>query len=196
MPTVVVIPVKSFRLAKQRLSPTLDEQQREALGQALAGHTASQVESAGLLPLIVTADPQVAEWATVAGFPSLADPGTGLDDAARVGTEWAMASDSSWIVLHSDLPLLDRDDVIALDTLSHHGLAPLAPSADGGTSAIGSIGGFDFSYGPGSFHTHLARLPDAAVVFRVGLAHDVDSPNDLTTAMATTRGRWLAESIA
>lgn len=191
MPTVAVIPVKSFRFGKQRLSALLDEAQRERLGQALAEHTASTAEQAGLIPLIVTADPEVVVWATESGFPSLADPGVGLDAAAVTGTEWASSADSRWVVLHGDLPLVDTSDLEALLSLAEKGESILAPSADGGTSAIGSSGGFDFTFGPGSFHRHLARLPHATVVFRTGLAHDVDEPNDLTTAMATRRGAWI-----
>ena len=195
MPTVAVIPVKSFRFGKQRLSATLDGTQRQRLGRALAEHTASTAEETGLIPLVVTADAEVAVWATDAGFPSLADPGGGLDGAARTGAEWAGAADSRWMVIHSDLPLVATSDLEVLAALSRSGEPFLAPSSDGGTSAIGSFGSFDFSFGPGSFHRHLARLGDAKVVFRTGLAHDIDEPNDLWTATSTPRGAWIRELL-
>ena len=195
VPTVAVIPVKSFRFGKQRLSAALDEQRREMLGRALAERTASTAEQAGLIPLIVTADSDVAVWATDTGFPSLSDPGEGLDAAARTGTAWAQAGDSRWVVLHSDLPLIVTSDLDALASLSERGESFLAPSADGGTSAIGSTGDFDFSFGPGSFNRHLARLGDTKVVFRIGLAHDVDEPNDLWTALSTPRGAWMRDLL-
>ena len=195
VPTVAVIPVKSFRLAKQRLAETLDPRRRESLGRALAEHTATAAESAGLTPLIVTADADVASWATSVGFPSLADPDRGLNAAAVAGAMWAASARLPWVVLHSDLPLLDETDLVDLSEMSEDRESFLAPSADGGTSAIGSTGAFDFSFGPGSFHRHLARLPSARVVVRAGLAHDVDAPNDLHTAMTTERGRWLVEVV-
>jgi 2-phospho-L-lactate guanylyltransferase len=190
-----VIPVKSFRLAKQRLSEALDAGQRERLGRALAEHTAVVTEAVGLIPLIVTADAEVAAWATNVGFPSLPDPGIGLDAAAHAGTLWAASAGIPWVVLHCDLPLLQEADLEDLVSKSENGEPFLAPSADGGTSAIGSTGAFEFSFGPGSFHRHLARLPRARIVFRPGLAHDVDAPNDLRTAMTTARGEWLVEIV-
>lgn len=195
MPTVAVIPVKSFRLAKQRLAEALDPGRRESLGRALAEHTATAAESAGLTPLIVTADPEVAGWATGIGFPSLPDPDSGLNAAADTGAKWAVSAGLPWVVLHSDLPLLAESDLTDLLTMSEDGDSFLAPSADGGTSAIGSTGAFDFSFGPGSFHRHLARLPSARIVVRTGLAHDVDAPNDLRTAMTSERGGWLVEVV-
>ena len=44
--------------------------------------------------------------------------------------------------------------------------AVVAPSADGGTSALGGKGDAFFSYGPGSFHRHLGSSPTAAIVAR------------------------------
>lgn len=195
VPTVAVIPVKSFRFGKQRLSAALGETQRVRLGRALAERTASVTAEAGLIPVIVTADPEVSFWATAAGFPRLGDPGTGLDDAARTGTMWADAADSRWVVLHSDLPLVDTSDLETLASLSVGAEPFLAPSADGGTSAIGSSGSFEFSFGPGSFHRHLAKLGEPRIVFRTGLAHDLDLPNDLLTAMSTPRGAWIRDLL-
>jgi 2-phospho-L-lactate guanylyltransferase len=195
MPLVVIVPVKSFRSGKQRLHDTLDDRTRQRLGVALAHHVASTVESARQVPLIVTADPEVAEWATSTGFPTLADPGDGLNAAASAGVEWAGHTDSAWLVLHSDLPLLTANDVEALTAPIDNGSAVLAPSSDGGTSAIGSRGHFTFAYGVASFHRHLTRLDRPAVVVRRGLALDIDSPADFGAATASDAGRWLADAM-
>jgi 2-phospho-L-lactate guanylyltransferase len=195
VPTVVIIPIKSFRLGKLRLSDALEDGRRHTLGRALAGHTAEVVEKTGLIPLIVTADPQVAEWATTSGFPSLPDSGAGLTGAATIGVEWARASGSRWIVLHGDLPLLSTSDVAAVAKPLSTGQAVIAPSSDGGTSAIGSDSEFRFEFGVGSFHRHLPRLPGAEIVVRTGLALDVDSPNDLAAAAASPRGTWLRDIL-
>ena len=195
MPVVVIIPVKSFRTGKRRLNDTLDDAARGRLNAALALHVASTVESAGIVPLVVTGDPEVAEWATTTGFPTLADPGGGLDGAAAAGVEWAGHSDSEWLVLHSDLPLLSSADVEALTEPLVSGNAVLAPSSDGGTSAIGSRGGFSFEFGVSSFHRHLARLHRVVIVARRGLALDIDSRADLQAALAAPGGAWLAEAM-
>jgi 2-phospho-L-lactate guanylyltransferase len=188
VPEVFVIPIKSFRLGKQRLAGALDEDQRRDLGRRLAGHVASIVEAAGMLPLIVAGDDEVAEWALGAGFPILTDPGLGLDAAASAGVEWALQSSSTWVVLHADLPHLTRHDALALGLRVRDGTEVIAPSADGGTSAIGAQREVHFSYGPASFHRHLARLTEPLVVARGGLLLDIDSPNDLEALSASRRG--------
>jgi 2-phospho-L-lactate guanylyltransferase len=179
VPEVAIIPVKSFRMGKQRLATAVSTAERERLGRALAGHVAETVETAGLIPLVVTGDAEVASWATAAGFPSLADPGDGLDAAAAAGVRWAGHTGSAWIVLHGDLPLLSTEDVSAVAGVVRRGGAVIAPSSDGGTSAIGWEEPFDFAFGAGSFHRHLARLPSPTIIARAGLLLDVDSPDDL-----------------
>lgn len=188
MPEVAIIPVKSFRMGKQRLVGSVGSVDRENLGRRLAGHVAATVESAGLIPLVVTADTDVAAWATESGFPSLPDPGDGLDAAASAGVDWAAHSGSDWVVLHSDLPLLSHGDVTALAEVVRSGSPAIAPSSDGGTSAIGWRGRFDFSFGVGSFHRHLARLESPRIVARTGLLLDIDSPDDLMAALGLVPG--------
>ena len=193
MISVAVIPVKSFALGKQRLSSALDGETRARLGRALAEHVASTMAMGGLMPLIVTADPDVAEWARGAGFASLTDPGTGLDEAAAAGREWALEEGRAWMVVHSDLPLLHPSDVAALSGPLSRGRTVIAPSADGGTAAIGATTTARFSFGNASFHRHLRDLNDPVIVARPGLLLDIDSPRDLDAAATTSRGRWLVE---
>lgn len=195
MVNTVVIPVKSFSLGKRRLSSAVDPDVRARLGRGLANHVASTVVGAGLVPLIVTADPEVAEWSTRTGFPSLADQGAGLDAAALTGVDWSRNVGPTWLVLHSDLPLLTAKDVECLAAALEARESVIAPSADGGTSAIGGREPIEFSFGVSSFHRHLSRLPDPGVIARTGLLHDLDSPTDLDSSSTTPRGRWVAELI-
>ena len=193
VPTVVIIPVKSFRLGKQRLASALDDAQRSRLGRALATHVAETVEEAGLLAMFVTGDPEVAAWATSSGFPSLPDPGQGLNAAAAAGVEWADRSRSSWIVLHSDLPLLQAED---LGALANTRTDVIAPSSDGGTSAISARSSIEFAFGPASFHKHLPQLRSPTIVARTGLLLDIDSPFDLSSALSHPRGRWMRTALS
>lgn len=194
MPTVAIIPVKSFALGKQRLTGALDPGRRTALARGLADHVATTVSDVGVMPLIVTADAHVAEWATRAGFPSVADPGVGLNAAASAGVAWADQAHGEWLVLHADLPLIGADDITALSTALQDGPV-LAPSSDGGTSAIGTRGPHDFSFGPASFHRHLRMFPDARIVTRSGLLLDVDSRSDLEAALSAPQGGWINDLI-
>lgn len=194
VPTVAVIPVKSFALGKGRLSGMLTPEQRALLAKAMAAHVSASAEQAGWTPVVVTADESVAEWATRRGIPSITDPGDGLSAAASVGAEWASQSGSRWVILHSDLPLLTSTDLHRFWQAGENGDA-IAPSADGGTSAITATAEIDFTYGPASFSRHLARLDDATIISLPGLLHDVDSPDDLDSVLDHPRGRWIEDVI-
>jgi len=195
VPIVAILPVKPFRLGKERLAESLTVDARVALAQAFAIHTADTSASAGLIPLIVAGDYDVAEWALIRGIPTVDDPGIDLSAAAAAGVEWARAAGCSWIVIHCDLPLLQVREVAVLATALEKTGAVIAPSADGGTSALGGSEPLEFAYGPVSFHRHLARIPETTVVVRPGLLHDVDSPADLVSARRHPRGLWLADVI-
>jgi 2-phospho-L-lactate/phosphoenolpyruvate guanylyltransferase len=173
------------------LSPTL----RAALLRALAERTATTAADAGLVPILVAGDAVVAEWAIRNGLASVPDPGSGLDAAAAAGVDWARESASSWLVVHCDLPLLTVGEMAKLAELAPTSSGVIAPSADGGSSAIGGRGEFRFAYGPASFGRHLARAPGMTIVASPGLLHDVDSYRDLTSAMGHPRGRWLREVL-
>lgn len=195
MPIVAILPVKPFRLGKERLAESLTPEARVSLGQAFATRTADTSASAGLVPLIVASDHEVAEWALIRGIPTVDDPGTDLSAAAAAGVEWALGAECAWIVLHCDLPLLQVGELTELVSAIEGSGAVIAPSADGGTSALGATEPIDFAYGPGSFHRHLARMPEAVVIARTGLLHDVDLPGDLTSARLHHRGKWLETVI-
>ncbi len=192
MPTIAIIPVKSFSGGNLRLSSAIDDTHRRALGRALAGHVARTVVECDLVPLIVTGDPEVASWATVSGFSTIPDPGTGLNAAAATGTEWASHTRSKWTIIHADLPLLRPEDLIAVTEVTGD---VIAPSSDGGTSALSATGTIEFEYGPASFHRHLNRLDSPTVVARPGLLHDIDSPADLDSALHHPLGSWMSGYI-
>ena len=158
-------------------------------------HVSNVVVESDLLPVLVTADPDVATWAAGRGIPSVPDPGAGLSAAAASGVDWAVRSGSHWLILHSDLPMLTSIDLQAFVAAMGAGDV-IAPSSDGGTSAISSSQEIDFAFGPGSFSRHLARLANPSVIARPGLLHDVDSPADLDAARAHPLGRWIEGVLA
>jgi 2-phospho-L-lactate guanylyltransferase len=193
VPTVAILPVKSFRLGKRRMADHLSDDARSGLGRALAERTAALAVDAGLIPVLVAGDGEVAEWAIIHGFPAIPDPGEGLDGAAMAGARWAIEAASEWIVVHADLPLLIAAELIELNEALSGAGSVIAPSADGGTSALGTSGQAVFSYGPGSFHRHLGSFPTAAIVARPGLLHDIDTFSDLESARQHPRGAWLSD---
>jgi 2-phospho-L-lactate guanylyltransferase (CobY/MobA/RfbA family) len=76
----------------------------------------------------------------------------------------------------------------------------IAPSHDGGTSLVAGHTRFPFTYGPGSFHRHVAAATavsasPAAIVVRPGLALDLDTAEDLAVAGTLPAGAWIAGTL-
>ncbi len=194
MSVAVVVPVKSFSLAKARLADVFSTEARASVGRALADRVVTVVAEAGAEPLVVGGDEGVLGWARDRGIRATVAP-PGLNAAAAMVT--TLTAGRPWAVLHADLPLLSAADVVpAFDVVAGGGYV-LAPSSDGGTALLGGHGTVTFSYGPASFHRHLAALADRdpLVLVRTGLLLDLDSPADLTAALRHPRGRWLAEFL-
>lgn len=179
---IIGIPIRSFETAKQRLAGHLTPEERRTVAELLAGH--ALVTAAALTDVvIVTGDAGVRRWAEQRSVEAIDDDGT-LDSAATAVAIRAGAA--PWGVLHADLPTLTHHDLeAALVGFAGRGTA-IAPSWDGGTSLIMSSGRFAFSYGPGSFHRHVAHRPESAIIIRPGLALDVDEPEHLASMV---RGR-------
>lgn len=195
VPVTAIVPIRSFEHGKGRLSSDLHPDQRNRLALGMAQRTVDAAESALLLPVIVTAAEEVRTWAVDLGLLVLPEISAGLDSAARVGTAWAVSNGMSWAVIHSDLPLVTSAALAELADLADSGRDVIAPSADGGTTAVSSAGPIAFTYGPGSFHRHLAQLDEPTVLAKLGTLHDLDSLHDLNAALAHPEGAWLAEIV-
>jgi 2-phospho-L-lactate guanylyltransferase len=191
MPVAAIIPIRSFIHGKERLASALDPETRHTLAISMADRTVLAAEEAWLLPAIVTADPGVVGWATSLGVAVIEEAGGGLNRAAADGVKWAAANKMQWVVLHSDLPLVTGSDLEGIGAAVESGTAVLAPSADGGTTALSSPRPIAFRYGPASAHLHLAQMADVEIVARTGLLHDLDSLGDLESAMEHPEGQWL-----
>ena len=192
---LIAIPLKPFGVAKQRLSPVLDSQQRRRLGKAVAAHVITTALGTGSMVAVVTGDDGVAAWANRLGASTIAEPpGGGLDGAAAAAVTEARRRDLAWMILHADLPTLSPTDLsAALAAIPAVGVV-LAPSHNGGTSLVAaSLDRFPFSYGPVSFRRHLSAAcrHDPRVLVRAGLALDLDGPHDLVIASRLPAGRWL-----
>jgi 2-phospho-L-lactate guanylyltransferase len=178
--TAVLVPVKSFALAKRRLAPALDPPARAALARRMA--TTVVGAARGLPVAVVCDDDEVATWARSVGAEVVWRPGRGLNGAVTDGVaHLAAAGVGRVVVAHADLPLADD-----LRPLADGDGVTLVPDRrhDGTNVAVVPAGaGFVFAYGAGSFPRHRAEaarlgLP-CAVAHRPTLAWDVDVPADL-----------------
>jgi 2-phospho-L-lactate guanylyltransferase len=176
----VLVPVKAFSLAKERLAPALSAAERSALARDLA---TGVVLSVSPLPVAVVCDDQdVADWASELGAKVIWAPGEGLNAAVAHGVEQLESLGVEFIVVaHGDIP--EPRHLRSLPQFD--GITIVPDRHDDGTNVIrlprGS--GFAFSYGPGSFSRHVAEAGRLALPLSIlrddELAIDIDVPGDL-----------------
>jgi 2-phospho-L-lactate guanylyltransferase len=196
---LIAIPVKPFGVAKRRLAPVLDAEQRSRVGRAVAAHVITTARATGCRVAVVTADRGVLAWAGRLGVEVVDELGEdGLNQAAATAVSAARRIDHAWMILHADLPALTESELRDALAALPRGGALLAPSHNGGTSLIAAdLESFPFAYGRASFGRHfaaVARLPHRILV-RPGFALDLDGPEDLATIVRLPAGDWLADLI-
>lgn len=175
---VAVMPFKGGSGRKSRLGGVLDETQRADLSIAMALKVLGCLADCRAVDDILLLAPERPDWASV-GWRR--DEGGGLNaELSRLRDDLATAD---IVILHADLPLIEFADVDAL--LNGGADAAIAPDRHRlGTNALALRGGlpFEFAFGPCSFARHRAQAPHVAIVDRLGLRLDVDTPNDLEAA--------------
>jgi 2-phospho-L-lactate guanylyltransferase len=190
MPTVAILPVKTFTEAKRRLRTGLSPGARRALAEAMfcdvliALRRCTQVQ----LVLVVSADHGAQQIAGGYGAEVLEDREQGHNVAAAHGIERALRSGAQCVVLvPGDCPALDPDE---LDALLVREVPPrsvlVVPDRHGtGTNALvlRPPDALAPSFGPDSCERHLAHARDGdvhgEVVHVPTLALDVDTSEDL-----------------
>jgi 2-phospho-L-lactate/phosphoenolpyruvate guanylyltransferase len=192
----VVVPIKDFRRAKQRLSSVLTPDERIELARRMATHVITIAVPHDVY--VVCDDHEVAAFAEALGAEVLWRPNLGLNGAIAAGVEHIADAVDRVVVAHSDLPLarsfvslLDADDVAIV--ADRHGR---------GTNAIALPTGapFTFRFGPGSFAAHRreAARHDLKVtrIHDDGLSWDVDTPDDLAHSDLATFLAWLPKRFS
>lgn len=177
MRSAVVIPVKSFTMAKGRLADTLTPAQREELARTCAE---TVLRAASPLPVyVVCSDDSVAQWATSLGAHAVLCTTPGLDVAVAAGRTAVTADGFDHVIVaHADLPLAQRLEHIAVAgsvtmvTDRHHD----------GTNVLSfpTASAFTTAYGPGSFDNHIHTAE--ALGLRYEVIHDESLSLDLDTA--------------
>jgi 2-phospho-L-lactate guanylyltransferase len=206
---VAVVPLRSFRNGKTRLSPVLSREEREALlHRSAAGVVAAAIDSGVVETVIVISpDAEALEWGAQlgAGVVSLEQSGDmpGLNGAITAAREWALARGAeAMISLFADLPWLSADDLRDMAALGE--AVVLGPDRRGeGTNALllrlaGAGKHFRFAFGDNSLtlHREEARRLDLAVAVHEarGIGFDLDTPRDWADFLAAA-GDECAEPL-
>jgi 2-phospho-L-lactate/phosphoenolpyruvate guanylyltransferase len=183
-----VLPFRSLRNAKSRLSDRLTCAERHLLALDLLNRAIAAMIDGGVTQLaIVTLDAELAEAGLNPRAELLIQTHGGLNTAIRQGQDWAVdAGADALLVLLPDLPLIDPEDIQALIRAAGDGSAVIAPDRHGtGTNALllSPPDAIMPVFGERSASRHrlalaLADLP-LTDVQRPGIHLDLDTPDDL-----------------
>lgn len=163
MTTWAVIPVKTLRQTKSRLTAVLSPSERAALTQQMLRHTIDVLQNAGVVDsvLVVSRDTAVVQLATQQDARTLAEPpDAGLNGAVQAGCRLAALNQAERVlVLPADLPFLTTADVaLVLANNSANNIVICPDRHEQGTNALllPAQAVFEFQFGPDSFRKHVA----------------------------------------
>ncbi len=181
-----IIPVKSLREGKGRLSTVLGAAERNALNIELLDHMLSVTAAfpGASRTIVVSPDQDVLDRAEAAGAQSLLDTAGDLNAALdRAACHAADDGADGILIVPVDLPQSRPGDLLALASCGH-GVA-IAPDRRGiGTNAlyVAPPDALPFRFGDNSFLAHLAVARDAGLSAEIltlpNLAFDIDTPDD------------------
>lgn len=186
-----IVPVKPLRRGKSRLAGALSEDERTELNRSLLQNTLKtfsdlkEVEEV----LVISRDPQALAIARQYGARTVREDGqpelnTALKRATVIAQVYATRG---VLILPADLPLVTRDDVLAL--IERAGESPsvvIAPDRHGtGTNAllISPAGLIEYDFGENSFQRHCQQAKEVGAHLEIvdlpTLGLDLDLPQDL-----------------
>ncbi|TRZ74364.1 MAG: 2-phospho-L-lactate guanylyltransferase [Actinobacteria bacterium] len=178
----VVIPIKAFGQAKDRLSGVLTADQRNRLARATARGVLESVRGAPVF--VVCNDHDVSDWAQTHGATVLFQSGTGLNAAVQEGMSAAHEYERVMIV-HSDLPLPNKLRELLGSTVARNTVTIVPDRHRDGTNVLIIPLGVDFHchYGAQSFSAHVAEANKLGLSLQIieddELGLDIDTPDDL-----------------
>lgn len=207
---VAVIPVRGSSSAKTRLSPLFTEDERLALVWVMLRRLVGEVSSSGVVDhtVIVTRDPAAVEHhiptSDELSVLGQSPASRGLNGGLESARTWAIDQGFDvMLVIPGDLPVISAHDIRAL-VEAEGSLVLASDRGEEGTNALRidlrcwDATAFRFSMGPGSFCHHFneaSRLGGTAhALFRVGVAHDLDSPKDWAD-LSSDNQRQLLEDM-
>lgn len=185
MADMALLAVRPPQEAKTRLAPALSPAERADFALLTVRHVIACLTA--VLPpercIVISRSADIRDLGQAAGARVLVEGGHGQNAALTQGAEYARALGATMLLsISSDLPLLEADDVIAM----LEGGPRIAPDRHGrGTNALCMSPPLAFPYlhGADSLFAHESAARAAGMpllrIVRRGLAHDVDTPEDL-----------------
>jgi 2-phospho-L-lactate/phosphoenolpyruvate guanylyltransferase len=190
MRATVVLPIKRFHAAKQRLAAGLGGEQRRQLAEAMLADVLEAIGGARMVErvIVVSGDEQARRIAEDAGAELVDDPDdAGHPEAALLGIERAKAAGATAVaLLPGDCPLLNSRELDNLLTGLPDPYAAIVPDRHGtGTNALvlSPPDAIRPAFGPDSCQRHQAAAREAGIPYGIerldSLALDLDTPADI-----------------
>jgi 2-phospho-L-lactate guanylyltransferase len=192
----VIVPVKRFAVAKTRLAPVLNADERAELARRMFEDVIETVTACSDIfdgTLVITIDPVAAALAHRRDALVLGDVSEqGVNDALSRGLRYLDATVDGVIVVPSDIPQIARPALVesAAAIATGPAVALVRAADDGGTNLLAArpLGVIKPQFGPRSYEQHRRAAVRAGVAVRTlhlpALSLDIDRPEDL--------GRFLA----
>ena len=187
------MPVKRLDHAKRRLSPHVDDHNRQRIARALFDDALALCESIGFLEwFVVSDDDEALRTAQARGFRVVRDQGDGLNEAVELGIEAAlMAGADSMTMIPCDVPLAFKGDLVdLLDTGATSDVVVVPSERDGGTNGL-YLSPPDLlapRFGEGSLRRHIEVAEQSslrcALLSLPRLALDIDTIEDVRDFLA------------
>jgi 2-phospho-L-lactate/phosphoenolpyruvate guanylyltransferase len=183
-----LLPVKRLDRAKGRLSGWLDPAERTALARALFDDALDLCSSAPWLRWwVVSDDEDVRKIAAGRGFETVADEGTGLNDALKLAISAIVRDGAETVtVIPSDVPLAYQEDIRDLvDTGATSDIVVVPSDDDGGTNGLflSPPDLIDPRFGSASLKAHVDAAADrglrCSILALPRLALDIDTIGDV-----------------
>jgi 2-phospho-L-lactate guanylyltransferase len=190
---VAVVPIRSLRHGKTRLSPVLGKEARETLLRGIADRVVTAAVDSGRIETILVVSPEAETLTWAAGFgPAVVampqpEDRAGLNGAIEAGRAWALDHGASTLVsLFADLPLIAPDDIRGLVARPEPAVLGGDRRGEGTNALVLRLAGrgpeFRFAFGDGSLARHLEEARrlglNAALHDAPGIAFDLDTPDD------------------
>ena len=202
----IILPVRTAKNAKNRLSTLLSSQQRRELSTLLFNQSLDFYRSQWpkIQLTIITDSYQFKKKGEEAGACVLTDPGSGLNNAVEFATRYSLQKGfSRQLIVHSDIAILDREDIAQLVDckLSCPGILGVPATADGGTNALleQPPGIIEHYYGRDSFEKHKQAALRSGVELDVlelsGLGLDLDTEEDIYNYLKKDPNGMIAKKL-
>lgn len=207
----VLLPLKEFAAAKQRLAGILSAAERAQLFEAMVEDVLQVLtQHSSITRIAICSRDQAARWLAsyygVEFIDESALPAFDLNEAVNsAASEIFARGENDLLVVHGDLPLLSAADITAfLSAHNNENIAvTIAPDRRGtGTNLLAwrGLSQFITHYGENSFQHHCAQARELNVEPTIcnlaGARCDIDEPDDLSTLLSQSSKDSAVKTLA